>query len=84
MSKDPSKDSGHRAVRERLSPLVSVGVTRCSICGERILPGQPWDLDHAEDRASYRGPAHRSCNRREGGIRGNKSPKRHRPQSRAW
>jgi hypothetical protein len=43
----------------------------CVRCGRPILPGQPWDLDHSDDRATYLGPAHRRCNRSAGGRKGN-------------
>ncbi len=43
----------------------------CTICKEDVNPGEEWDLDHTEDRMGYRGPAHSSCNRRDGAERGN-------------
>jgi hypothetical protein len=39
-------------------------------CGRPILPGQPWDLDHSDDRVAYLGAAHRRCNRSAGGRLG--------------
>jgi hypothetical protein len=59
----------HRAVRERLIPIVAGGTTECSRCGERIEPGQDWDLDHSDDRRGYLGPSHRKCNRRGRKVR---------------
>src|SRR6516164_2019764 len=54
----------HRAVRERLEPLVLAGRVRCARCGEPIVPGEPWDLGHEDgDRTRYSGPEHRRCNR---------------------
>jgi hypothetical protein len=35
-----------------------------------MLPGQPLDLDHTDDRAAYRGYSHRQCNQRAGGKKG--------------
>ena len=54
----------HRALRERLTPLVAAGLATCARCGRRILAGEPWDLGHDDvDRTRYRGPEHRACNR---------------------
>jgi hypothetical protein len=39
----------------------------CHFCGLPMLPGQPLDLDHADDGLRYRGVAHRRCNRADGG-----------------
>jgi hypothetical protein len=39
----------------------------CHFCGLPMLPGQPLDLDHADDGIRYRGVAHRRCNRVDGG-----------------
>lgn len=57
----------HFARRRRWAPRVATGLVRCSRCGERITKGQPWALDHADDRASYRGPSHATCNNSAGG-----------------
>ena len=35
-----------------------------------MLPGQPLDLDHTDDRAGYLGMSHATCNRRAGGQAG--------------
>src|SRR5215208_2237188 len=55
----------HRRVRSEWARKVERGVVQCSHCGELILPGQRWDLDHADDGdpRSYLGPAHARCNR---------------------
>lgn len=47
----------------------------CSICGRDVEPGSLWDVDHLEgvlagNDPSNLGPAHRSCNRRQGGKAG--------------
>lgn len=61
----------HQAERARWSPVVAAGQAWCARCGQRIAPGQPWDLDHDDhDRTRYRGPAHRACNRKAGGKLG--------------
>lgn len=59
----------HRQARAKWKPLVEAGQVNCSLCGERILPGQPWDLDHEPGTNQYRGPACRACNRADGGRR---------------
>jgi len=60
----------HRDLRERIGQRqVDRGNARCVLCGERILPGSDWHLDHTPDRAGYRGPAHASCNSADGGRR---------------
>jgi hypothetical protein len=55
----------HRRVRREWARKVERGGVPCSRCGEPILPGQRWDLDHADDAdpRSYLGPAHPRCNR---------------------
>jgi hypothetical protein len=57
----------HQKMRERLKPMVEAGMTNCARCGDRILPGQRWELDHAAGKQGYRGPAHWRCNRSAGG-----------------
>src|SRR5262245_43080736 len=58
----------HQATRRALAP--SVPGSTCARCGRPILPGQPWDLDHSDDRGGYLGAAHRRCNRAAGGRLG--------------
>lgn len=49
----------------------------CWRCLEPIVPGQPWDLGHDDfNRAMYKGPEHRHCNRATAG--------RKRDVSRPW
>jgi hypothetical protein len=48
--------------------------------GGFIAPGQPWDLDHTDDRRGYLGAAHRFCNRSAGARKRNAKTRR----SRAW
>jgi hypothetical protein len=53
----------HKRLRAILAPRVSLGLERCAFCGERIMPGQPWDLGHNSDGVTYNGPEHMGCNR---------------------
>jgi hypothetical protein len=54
----------HQRKRRYLAGFVLTGLTVCSRCGERIRPGEPWDLGHVDgDRLRYAGPEHRRCNR---------------------
>ncbi len=60
----------HRALRDQLAPIVAAGLARCARCGERIEPGEPFDLGHDDvDRSRYTGPEHRACNRATSGVR---------------
>jgi hypothetical protein len=48
-----------------------------------MLPGQPLDLDHTDDRTAYLGMSHARCNRGHGrGRRGGRPRKRRQP--RVW
>jgi hypothetical protein len=49
--------------RKRWAPRVQAGLVNCARCGNRIRRGEPWDLDHEDDRRGYLGPSHRGCNR---------------------
>lgn len=70
-----SRWSGRRwqQLRAAMQQQVDAGA-RCSHCGEAILPGQAWDMDHLVPRAdggalldpANLAPAHRACNRRAG------------------
>lgn len=53
----------HRRMRDAISKAMINGATfDCSRCDGRIMPGEAWHLDHADDRQSYAGPAHAACN----------------------
>jgi hypothetical protein len=61
--------SAHQKRRAELKKLVDRGGVKCYRCGERIQPGQPWDLDHVDHRLAhelgmYGGASHRHCNQR--------------------
>jgi hypothetical protein len=61
----------HKAIRKRYAALVATGLAVCARCGRPIMPGTPWDLGHVDgDKSRYRGPEHRSCNRKAGGKQG--------------
>jgi hypothetical protein len=61
----------HQAERERWRPVVESGEAVCSRCHSAIAPDDDWDLDHLDDRSGWSGPAHRSCNRSAGAVKGN-------------
>ena len=69
----------HKRARAEAKKVVDRGEAYCCRCGRWIDPSlrdarglEMWELDHTDDRSGYRGPAHRSCNRRAGAIKGNK------------
>lgn len=69
----------HRRAREAWAEAVAAGTVACARCGEQILPGEPWHLDHVDgDRSSYLGPSHAACNTAAGGRR------RHVPKVASW
>jgi hypothetical protein len=51
----------HRAARLYWAGIVGYGTTYCSRCGEVIIPGTDWQLDH---RPGGSHPSHLSCNQR--------------------
>lgn len=59
-------DGQHRALRRQWQTVVDNGMAACTRCGTIIAPGQPWDLDHDDNRTTYRGVSCRSCNRAAG------------------
>jgi len=61
----------HVARRRQLEPLVASGQVACCRCDQPIQPGQPWHLDHTDDRRGYLGPAHATCNLRAGAHKRN-------------
>jgi len=56
-------DQAHKRLRARWAREVATGRVGCARCGDLIAPDEPWDLDHADDRAGYLGPSHARCNR---------------------
>ena len=60
-------DRHHDRQRAQWAPLVATGTIPCARCGRPIPPGQPWDLGHSDDRTTWTGPEHATCNRAAGG-----------------
>jgi hypothetical protein len=56
-------------MRERAKWEIPVGLGQvdCARCHRRIRLGQPWHLDHTDDRTGYLGPSHAGCNTSAGG-----------------
>jgi hypothetical protein len=69
MSAPGAYGGGHQAVRRAL--LSEAYGRPCPRCGLPILPGQPVDLGHTDDRAGYLGLEHARCNRSAGARLGN-------------
>jgi hypothetical protein len=59
-------DRRHQLLRRMLEPQVRTGRVACARCGLLIRRGQAWDLGHTDDRTSYSGPEHATCNRQAG------------------
>lgn len=53
----------HQRLRRQWAARIAKGGVSCSRCGTLLQPGMPFDLDHADDRRSYRGPSCPACNR---------------------
>ena len=70
----------HRRMRAAVAPHVRSGRAVCTRCGKpirlvrdalgRLVP-EPWDLGHSDDRRTWTGPEHASCNRSAGARKGN-------------
>nr|DAQ97196.1 MAG TPA: HNH endonuclease bacteriophage, HNH Endonuclease, DNA.52A [Caudoviricetes sp.] len=59
--------AAHRRERAWWQAAMDAGaVPICAKCNKPVLPSQPWDLGHTDDRKAWTGPEHRSCNRRDG------------------
>jgi len=65
-------DAEYDRARRRWAPKVAACTVHCHapVCietsGRLILPHQPWDLGH-DDQRRIRGPEHATCNRAAGG-----------------
>jgi hypothetical protein len=60
-------DRNHDKLRQQWAPQVAAGTIRCARCHTLIAPGEPWALDHTDDRTGYLGPSHARCNNSAGG-----------------
>lgn len=61
-------DAAHRAERARWQRLINASATvSCARCQQPLEPGQPWALDHNDDRTGWIGPSHQYCNNQAGG-----------------
>jgi hypothetical protein len=61
----------HQQHRAQWRPYVDALQVNCARCGKLIVPdpmqaGDGWDLDHDDERRTYLGPSHASCNRSAG------------------
>ena len=76
--------ASHIARRANLAPIVATGRTRCVRCNHLIEAGQPWHLDHDDDRRTYLGPAHAHCNLSAAAVKRNGKRIPTRRWSRVW
>jgi hypothetical protein len=60
----------HRRLRRALESTVAAGEALCWRCRRLIVPGEPWDLGHLDDRTGWAGPEHQRCNRVAGAKKG--------------
>lgn len=75
--------ASHRRLRAQWAPRVEAGVVDCARCGERITPGEPWDLGHVDGKRAYSGPEHATCNRATAKHRAEREQWMN-PNSRIW
>jgi len=52
----------HSKERARWARILARTPVPCARCGEPILVGDAWHLDHEDDRLGYLGPSHATCN----------------------
>ena len=76
--------ASHQQLRKKWARQVEAGYVDCARCRRPILPGQKWDLDHADDRNGYEGPAHVYCNRAAAARKLNALRRRRKRFSRRW
>lgn len=60
-------DAAHRHLRRAWGVRLATGETHtCAKCGQPVTAADQWDLGHTDNRQSWTGPEHRSCNRKDG------------------
>lgn len=60
-------DAAHRHLRRVWEARLATGETHiCAKCGQPVTATDQWDLGHTDNRQSWTGPEHRSCNRKDG------------------
>lgn len=60
-------DAAHRHLRRAWEARLAAGETHiCAKCGQPVTAADQWDLGHTDNRQSWTGPEHRSCNRKDG------------------
>ena len=79
MSEPGAYAGAHKSIRRALAPA-AYG-RPCPRCGLPMLPGQPLDLGHTDDRAGYQGMEHARCNRSAGAKLGNERRRARRERS---
>ncbi len=75
--------TSHQRTRAQWARAIAATGWPCARCGQHITAGNPWHLDHDDDRTGYLGPSHQHCNLAAAGRRGAASrPSRKRPAER--
>lgn len=60
-------DAAHRHLRRAWGARLATGeIHICAKCGQPVTAADQWDLGHTDNRQSWTGPEHRSCNRKDG------------------
>ena len=79
----PGNGWHHQKLRAQLLPYAYGRL--CHFCHRPMMPGQNLDLDHTDDRTSYRGITHSRCNRADGANKTNAAKRSKKAQrSRDW
>lgn len=55
-------DAAHDRERAKWKRIIDKTGWPCARCPRRIQPGEPFHLDHTDDRREYLGPSHAQCN----------------------